>query len=239
MNRTTATITIVSLVVLAGAAGGAYYLQQDAPPDPAKQKPEETAKFMASEAFAKLDDAAREKYYRDARKATSQPAGMRGRFGFRPSSDVKLTDEEHERLRENVRPIARKVREEQMRKQMDEFFALPAEKRVAALDERIDQMTERMKQWRERRAAEGTTRPARAERRPSDSGTQTSSGTSSSSNSEAGGGRRRRGPTPERFKRRIETTDPEDRARFMEYIKALRARMQERGIPMRGRGRGH
>ena len=41
---------------------------------------------------------------------------------------------------------------------------------------------------------------------------------------------RRRGPSPERMKERIETTDPETRAQSTEFRRALRERMEERGV---------
>jgi len=119
-------------------------------------------------------------------------------------SGAELSDEERRQLRANVAPVFQKMMEDRI----DRYFALPASQQQAYLDEMIDQMQQFVAQ---RPAARPTPREA------------------SGSSSEPAGGRGR-GFTPERLKQRIETTDPAKRAKFVEFFKAFRRRMEERGI---------
>jgi len=83
---------------------------------------------------------------------------------------------------------------------------------------------------RERDAARGTTDPATAattevRRPPRPDSTDAPGGTQT---------QERRGPgerfSPQRIKERIESTPPEDQAKRAEFFKAVRKRMEERGI---------
>ena len=60
--------------------------------------------------------------------------------------------------------------------------------------------------------------------------------TANAGNSPRRGGHGRRF-TPERMKNRIETSEPEQRARRVEFFKALRNRAEERGVDFHGRRR--
>lgn len=121
----------------------------------------------------------------------------------------ELTQEERDKLFKNVGPMFRR----QMEQQVDQYFELPPEQRTAYLDKLIDRM-----QW-----MQAIPRP----RGGGDSAGGSSSGTSAPSG-------RRDGFTPERMRRMIETTEPQQRAKFVEFFKELRARAEQRHVPMRG-----
>jgi hypothetical protein len=230
MTRNPLPLILAAVIALALASGGAYLLTRSAPaaPDPVDMEPQEIAKFMASDAFTRMDKDQQMEYLDLARRKLGGGRRMFGPPRGEEDGQNPLTDEERRQLRENVGPLAREMREQEMKKTMDAFFALPREQRKAFLDEQIDRMQERFGRWQARRA-EATTRPARAERRRTE---QPSSAPTPPG--EPRTATRRRGPTPERMKQRIETTNPEDRARRIEYWRALRERMEERGITMRG-----
>jgi len=124
-----------------------------------------------------------------------------------------LTEEQRHRFHRNFH----ESRQREMNNRIEKYFKLPVEQRTAYMDEMIDGMQRRMSQPRRRPP---TTRP-RAERsmtRPS---------------------RRRRRRDIARFRRRYESSDPVRRAQRVEFFKALRKRMEERGIswPRRRRRR--
>ncbi len=222
MNRKVVSIVTIGVVLAAGIAGGAYLLwprpapePAAPPPDPSAQKPKEAVKYMASEAFEKLDDEAKKAYFDRVREAS----GGRG-FGFR-GRGADLTDEERERLRKNVRPLAMKVMEDRM----NAYFELPEEAKTAYLDDIID----RIQAGREAREERRRERAEAAKAAPD-------AETANAGNSPRRGGHGRRF-TPERMKNRIETSEPEQRARRVEFFKALRDRAEERGVDFHGRRR--
>ena len=119
----------------------------------------------------------------------------------------KLSDQDRDKLRESM---GRSMRQ-QMQARLDEYFELPADQRQAHLDNIIDRM--------QARRANGM--PAPGNPPPDDR-----------PNGQRGP---RRGFTPDRLKRMIENTPPERRAKMAEFMKAMRKRMEERGIS----GPGH
>jgi hypothetical protein len=145
-------------------------------------------------------------------KAEEDPGKLREAFEQRDSED--LTEEQRRELRQNLREVRRSM----MDTRVDEYFAAAEEDRQAILDRHIDEFRERMKEWEQRRRE-------RQERREQDR-------------------ERRRGPpdwarsqTREERKTQSESRDPDDMARHMAYMTAMRQRMSERGIEdPRGRG---
>ncbi len=111
-----------------------------------------------------------------------------------------LSDEERERLRKNVGGVFR----QRIASRVDEYFELPAEQRTAYLDEMINRMGQR----------------PRFRRPPGES----------SDGSSSGRPRRRGRFTPQRLKRMIENTSPEQRAKFTQFMKDMRQRREELGI---------
>lgn len=227
MNRKAVSIVTIGVVLAAGIAGGAYLLwprpapePAEPPPDPSAQKPQEALKYMASEAFEKLDDKAKKEYFDQVREAS----GGRG-FGFR-GRGADLTDEERERLRQNVRPLAIKAMEDRM----NAYFELPAEEKTAYLDDIID----RMQAGREAREERRRERAEAAEAAPD---AETANAATTDASNTPRRDRHRRRFTPERMKTRIETSEPEQRARRVEFFKALRNRAEERGVDFHGRRR--
>ena len=114
----------------------------------------------------------------------------------------ELNEQERQQLRENVGSVFRR----DMESRVDRYFELPSDQRTAYLDEMIDRMPNRRGPMTDS-----------ANRQPP--GVQ--------GQGRRGGGR---GFTPERLRRRIENTPPERRAKFAEFMRAYRQRMQERGL---------
>jgi len=118
----------------------------------------------------------------------------------------ELDPEERERLRRNMQPLFRRLINERIRT----YHALPKEQKKPYLDEMIDQMMALRQAAMERRATlarEGATP------KPPDPA--------------------HRSMTPARLKQRIEETPPEERARTMQFMKDVMARMIERGLDIR------
>ncbi len=131
-----------------------------------------------------------------------------------------LSDEQQQVLADEGR--ARMM--ERFERQMDEFFALSPEERVAYIDEQLDEMEERRQQWAQRRAESDNNGQGEQRRR-------------------GGRGWGGRGGSPDANARNewrrsmLDHTTPEFRAKAAEYRRLWRVRMQERGQPGRS-GRG-
>lgn len=220
MQRANLVMIAVYGAIFAGVGAGAYVLwPRERPvvvvPVPSTQTPEETMKYVASTEFEVLDQDEKQKYFAEVVKHfESQDAWLLPR--------TELSPEERERLFKNVGPLFQKV----MDARIDKYFTLPPEEKAAYLDSMIDRMQrmreaveERRRERRENAAAKGTTEPA----------TATAAGTPGSTQTQE-----RRGSgdrfNPQRIKERIEGTPPEDQAKRAEFFKALRKRMEERGI---------
>lgn len=122
-----------------------------------------------------------------------------------------LTDQQKDALRES----AFELREAREQAEVDRYFAASDSERQAILDEAID----RMEQWRRDREKERN----RAGSQPSDRRDR----------------RDRPPPSQAERKTRSETRSPDQQARQMAYRKAMRERMQQRGIqPPRWGGPG-
>jgi hypothetical protein len=121
-----------------------------------------------------------------------------------------LTEEQRDRLRD----IEREMRETEMNKRIDEYFAAPAEEREKILDKQIDEFLDMQKQWEARRAErpEPTSRPTS---QPD----------------------RWRGPqtrNTQQEKARMEGGNPDQQKRQMAYRAQLQARAKARGVQMWG-----
>lgn len=207
---------IIGGAVLAGvlllAGGGLAWLlsEPSVPPEPPTDDPKQLVEIMASKQFASLNDQQKQAYMQKLAGEGSP------RQAFRAARE--LPDEQRQQFRENVGSMMR----QQFEQRIDAYFALAPEQRDAYLDEQIDQM-QAHRQQRQARRAEQTTSSGEtgsdAQRRPRRDGP-------------------RRGFTPDRMKRRIEHSDPERRAKFMEYMKAMRERMEARGIEPPHHSRG-
>jgi len=217
------------VAVVAGAAAAAYLAwpekKPEAPALPAGDNPEQMAEqaiaYMVSDDFATLDEAQREAYVeRVAEQFAERDVRPFFRRGRRADSEKEPSEEERERHRQVMRPLMQKVVE----KQMDKYFELPEKEKVVYLDRQID----RMLAGRQQRETRRQEREAAEKNSPKPD--------SQASSRADRGPRRGRRFTPERLKERIETGDPEDRARRVEYRRALRERMETRGITF-GRGR--
>lgn len=111
-----------------------------------------------------------------------------------------LSEGERKQLRENTGSIFRAM----MNERVNKYFALPKEERTAYLDDMIDEMEKRRKE---------RPPPAPAEKKDG------------KDNKEGPG----RGPGgPERMKKMIEGTSSSDRAKHIQFMMDMRARMQER-----------
>ena len=200
-----------AVAVLAAAGVVTYVFWPDGPPpNPETAKSEEVTKYLASDQFAKLPVEKKQDYLEQVhKKSEGHPRRV-----FRSARD--LSEKEREKLHENMRPVFMAM----MRKRMDAFFELPPKERNAYLDRMIDAHENRRQEWQRRR-----------EQRESEGASSTQS--QDRSRRRGAGRHRRHRMSPERLKRMIERTPAKDRARFMEFIKAMRKRREERGLPNR------
>jgi len=118
-------------------------------------------------------------------------------------------------VRESLFADRRKEWEARERKQLNEFFAMSPEARIASLDKDIDRMERRRKAWEERQA-QGNGPPG------------------SQGGGPGGPGGRGRGGSIEdplqRARSYLNNSTPEDRAKRGEYRRMMQERRQQRGI---------
>lgn len=226
-------LVLAILLAVGGAAAGYLALRTPAAPDPATLEPEQLVQYMASPAFAEQSDAVKQRYFeamRFGRAGGEQPrpdqpatapsgqdanaSGRQNRFRrMRAMMGADLTEDQRRQLMENMRPMF----EQRMRERMQEFAQLKGEQRAAYLDRIIDR-------W--------ANRPPRPPR-PEGQRDRRGSGDGNDRRSHSG----RRGFTPDRLQSMIEHVPADVRAMHMEFRKALRQRMEERGIEPRRPGR--
>ena len=186
MNKKRMWIILAGSVLAISALGLGYTVWPSRPPDPAGS-PQDVAAYVASNKFARLSADDKQAYLRQA-----------GPGLFRSSRE--LSDEQRQKLRENIGPVFRQGMEDRINK----YFELPPEEQIAYLDEMIDRM-EAMRQAHPPRASAG-----------SDGQNQRPRG--------------RGGFTPARMKNRIENTSPEHRAKMAAFRKAMSERRKQRGL---------
>ncbi len=208
MSKKGILILSCSVVVIATAASLAYYLWPVNVPDPQTQSPKEITEYLSSDEFTSLSEKKKQGYW----KATTQRVGNDRGAIFR-SRDT-MSEQQRRKLFENVRPMFMKM----MADRVDRYFALPPEEQVAYLDK----MIEMIDQMRGRRAT------VEQRRRQGEPATPAKEG---GSDGRAHRGRRRL--TPDRLKKILENTPPQQRAKFIEFHKAIRRRMEARGISSR------
>jgi hypothetical protein len=200
--------------------------------------------------FASADNKEARKEARDALE------NQRGAIWER-MRDQNLTDEERERLHENMRTLMM----EGMEERIDEYENAPEDQKEAVLDKQIDEWVARREEWRKRREARGDDEHGPGDRpgggpgdRPGGgSGDRAGRGEGAPGDQAAAGqgdqGRRgpwgnRPRPTVQDRKRRLEGGNPDQRARMRQYFNKVRERAAERGInfgfgPGGGRGGRH
>ena len=149
----------------------------------------------------------------------------------------KLWEEMRER-RDNMSDAERQAFGKQMRdamkqrmmQQIDQYFELPENERVAYLDQEIQRQEERRREWEERRRereANGET-GGRGDR--GDGGGQ--AGRGGRGGPGGGGDPAERARRRDEFRRRIrDNTTPEERAKFQAYREAIETRREELGLP--------
>lgn len=215
-NKTSRWWPIVAVVLGGGlglglivALGGAP--EADGTPSPAEtpdlSDSEAAREFILSDEFGKLPE---DRRYEAFKKVFPMEPGSGGPpQGLRP---WEMSEEQREAFRENVRPLFRRL----MRERMDEYFAMSKQEKNVYLDKAIDDMN-RFRKERE------------ARRRQRETSGETSSTEKRPGPPRGDGERHRRGPSPDRMRRFIEKTDPEDRAKMMQFMKDLTDRVVERG----------
>ena len=130
----------------------------------------------------------------------------------------RLSDDQKRQLRRQ----SHSGMQQRMTERIDQFFALPQPQRVAFLDKQINEMEKRRKQFSSRSIQQG---PGG---RPDFGRGRGNRGNSSQAE---------RGERRDRWRReRLDHSTPEQRAKFAEYIEALRKRREQRGTPSSGRG---
>lgn len=194
------------------------------PPNFDKLSDEKVLEYMKSGKSANLDNARLVKLGERLDKIPSEK---------RREGMDSLTSGERDNLRESRMLIA----DAAMKKTIDEFFSLPADKQNEFLDKQIRQMEERRREFFGRFGREGFPAGGRegGERRQNVEG-QSGSGTGErvGGQSGAGGPRARRSPEVrlQMRRNRLSEVSPEDRAKRREYFHRLMERRRE----MRRRG---
>ena len=123
-----------------------------------------------------------------------------------------------EKMRETIQPVFEAI----MQERAEQYFALKTpEEKVAYLDKMIDERAERFKKMAEN--MQEMTDEQRAEMRKRFEEHRRNRGS---------------GPSLDRIKSRIESTDPKARAEMTQFHLAMRERMKQRGVPT-GPGGGH
>ena len=105
-------------------------------PEVQKQTAKETAVFLASADFDKLDINSRQNYMEKVLADTAQHADIW-------AARKVLSDDQRKRLEQNMRPVFKKMIETRI----DHYFTLPEEQREDYLDELIDQAMALRDNW--------------------------------------------------------------------------------------------
>ena len=195
-TRTVAMIAVGVLVITGGVWGISAWSGESKPDKPALP-PELTVEAL--------------------KKQAEQDPGT----AFRAMRDIRdrqdLTEEQQRQAADN----ARRVMEQQMDKNLDEYYAAASEEeRLVVLDRQIDDWVERMKKMREEWEKERQEREARGEKEDE--------------NEQRERGRRMWGGPQTRDERKVrsESRSPDSQARRMAYFQMAHKRMTERGIEM-------
>ncbi len=169
--------------------------------------------------------------------------------------DSKLSSEDRGKLWQQARDATENLTEEQrrevrregfqkmrqkMEERIDEYFALEDDdERNAFLDEEIQKWEDRRKEWEQRRKDDNA-KPGEEGRRGGEAGR---GGRGPGGRGGPGGGR---GPggrgaggdkegRKDRMRNMLDSTSPTQRAKFMEYMTAIKERREELGLPAWGR----
>ncbi|OGV33891.1 MAG: hypothetical protein A2020_03525 [Lentisphaerae bacterium GWF2_45_14] len=192
----TTIISIAAAASLVAISAGLVYLLTPAPPPP--PDPVKTAPEEIAGYVASTDFAKmpldKKVKYMENLRNSGTNTNPREIFS-------KLSAEERKQVMENMQPVMREI----MRKRVKEYFALKTQEEK---DKFLDGEIERMRKMRAERP------------RPATDNTQGQSGTTPPA--EQPGGHRPR--SKDEIKKRIETSSPEDRAQFTQYMKDMRAR---------------
>ena len=145
---------------------------------------------------------------------------------FRKEMDQLSPDQ-----REQVRDHMREIMQRRIQKQVDEYFALPSEKRADFLDNQIQEMEKRRKEWEARRAQDGQGGPGQsgAGQNPNAAG----QGTNTANAGRQWGGGRNASPEAQSTRRNqmLDNTSPEQRAQRSAYFSAVQQRRIALGLP--------
>jgi len=216
---------ICAVIMLAFLCWGLHRILSDAPPPVEEITDQETAVEVLTESdLSKLSQEEKLAYAEKMRELRPwELTRARDRSGENTAGKgapkIELTEEQRKLLRNNARAVFGAI----MNQRADAYAALPQDQRVAYLDSMIDEIEARRKEHEARRAERGE-EESREQPPPEKEGD--------------GDKPDRKQRMMSRMKERIETTDPEERAKHMQLFKDMRARMEERGIKPLGRGPG-
>ena len=134
----------------------------------------------------------------------------------------------------------RDAMKQRMMQQIDQYFALPENERVAYLDDEIQRQEERRQEWEQRRREREASGEAEGRGRGGDRGDRGGrdgrAGRGGPGGPGGGGGDpAARQARRDEWRRRIQdNTTPEERAKFQAYREAIEARREELGLPSGG-----
>jgi hypothetical protein len=198
-NKTT---WVVIAIIAAAAAIGAILVIRSTKirnPTPKPASPKDLNVYLASDSFGSLDDDRKMAYLDRIRKESPFP----------PAPPQGLTPQQMANLFKNMGVVFRKM----MEKQVDDFYALPAEKRNAYLDQMIDRM-EAMRKAGAKAFGGAAARGGRPAAGPPPGGPGKGFGP----------------PSPAAVRRMIDSVPPKTRARMAQFWEAMQIRMKARGI---------
>lgn len=156
--------------------------------------------------------------------ANLDDAARRERFGQLREKMDGLTEEQRDAIRGSMFEGFR----QRENARMAEYFALPADQRVAYLDAEIKQMEDRRKQWAARRNSGD-------DRGPPGGGRGGFGGRGGQGGGPGGGGRGGPGQDPQerkdRQRNRLDNSTPTERAQRTAYFEDMAKRREELGLP--------
>lgn len=199
-------ISGVSAAVLAGIIPLAMYLSRARAPETAGMERAEVVKYAASQEFAALPQSEKQKYFDGMR------AKMEGTNPWQVMRDSNLSEQERERLRDNMGDMFRQQQLERVKK----LVKMSKEERAKEYDRMAAEAIKRM-----------------AERRQQ--GGQRPEGQQNRQGGQQGGGQNRGAANVQRMRQRYEGTDAVTRAVEAEMRIEMRKRMQQAGVQGRGR----
>jgi len=149
---------------------------------------------------------------------------MRETYGQLRDVAEKLTPAQQRELRQGS------DRGRGFERRISEYFALPPEQRIAALDKQIDEFENMRKEW-EKRRAQGNNGQARGGGGGGGAGNVSAAGGGPGNWGDRGNQPREQRSRSDRLRERLDSSTPQERAQMAEYFTQMQDRRKARGLP--------